>query len=416
MYSSIMAQERARLEGEDMDLFRSMFLPSIQTSFLALRRQVGQTLREISEVLGDGIAIAELTAYEDFREPQVAAEQEKLEGGSKLSRGRSKSVSDALDGSDLRRRLDKESGLAPTPSRGRSPAPSGESRTTTLAESTSTPAADVEQGRAFSPDDQIPQSTGSLLQKYHEFRDTQQAILADLLIHGKLKAVDDELRVDRPRVSMAGEFSTIGERRKRANIELKNRKNGRLSPIQPADKEKDAEKEKVSKQDMAEQLHQPDEDLRGHGKLLLFVTSFMFLSGQFARHLSSMHDHVITDIKPRKKKHLHVHIFEKEKREGKGQKGAAAMPMHEALAVLEGRTSVPVKRHRKTPVSRFLELESFVRSDISLGALKTTAAVSANQFTKVNSIDSALLSSARLSFSPPSCWRPLQELSFSSMV
>lgn len=56
------------------------------------------------------------------------------------------------------------------------------------------------------------------------------------------------------------------------------------------------------------------------------------------------------------------------------------IPMNEALAILEGRT--PVYPKKKTLFQRFIELESLIRSDASLIALKTAAAVSFNLMTR----------------------------------
>lgn len=64
-----------------------------------------------------------------------------------------------------------------------------------------------------------------------------------------------------------------------------------------------------------------------------------------------------------------------EKKGGKKQKQTkkSHIPMNEALAILEGRT--PVYPKKKTLFQRILGLESVLRSDASLIALKTAAAV-----------------------------------------
>lgn len=62
-----------------------------------------------------------------------------------------------------------------------------------------------------------------------------------------------------------------------------------------------------------------------------------------------------------------------EKKKKSSQKRHEHIPMNEALAILEGRT--PVYPKKKTFLQRFIELESLVRSDASLIALKTAAAV-----------------------------------------
>ena len=391
MYSSIMAQERSRLAGEDMNLFRSAFLPVIQSSHLLLRRQTTIVLREISQVLGGGISAAELPEYEDYRDPQHESEQTTLEGGSKISRRHTQSVSEHLERDGMRIKLDTETGLAPTSVRSRSPSPSGSrSATTTLADS-GQPAGDEGSGMHLDPEDNTQPSfyrprarcTKQLIQAHTEFRDSQLAVLADMLISGEMTATDDELRVEQPRSSMKDEFSALHERQGKAQAELKNRKKGRLAPPSLVEElhingKKTMENEK--KGDMDEGFQRKEENPNGHEKIVLFVASFMFLSGQFTRDLSSMHDHVVGEIKLRTKKRLHVHIFEQsdknEKKDGEGKNGLREIPMYEALAALEGRSAVLPKRPKQTLASRFLQLEAFVRSDLSLGALKTTAAVS----------------------------------------
>lgn len=81
-----------------------------------------------------------------------------------------------------------------------------------------------------------------------------------------------------------------------------------------------------------------------------------------------MHEHV-KEIAARPSKRWHIHIFEKEKR------GApiSAIPETELLARLEGRT--PVVPPKVTLGLRLAALEGLVRSDISISAMKTTAAV-----------------------------------------
>lgn len=97
------------------------------------------------------------------------------------------------------------------------------------------------------------------------------------------------------------------------------------------------------------------------------------------------------------RKKLHFHILEKEKKrrphpstvdsakggmpaEGSAERGPQYadededLPMHVALALLEGRT--PIKPKADTWATRLVALENMVRSDESLGALKTAAAVS----------------------------------------
>lgn len=61
-----------------------------------------------------------------------------------------------------------------------------------------------------------------------------------------------------------------------------------------------------------------------------------------------------------------------QKKSGKEGEGPLVMPMYEALARLEGRT--PVIPPAPTWGARILRLEQALRSDVSLGALKTAAA------------------------------------------
>lgn len=66
-----------------------------------------------------------------------------------------------------------------------------------------------------------------------------------------------------------------------------------------------------------------------------------------------------------------MHIAEKPK---KPTNDVKSMPMYRALAILEGRT--PVKPRTTTFAARLRQVEMLLRSDASLGALKTAAAVS----------------------------------------
>ena len=68
---------------------------------------------------------------------------------------------------------------------------------------------------------------------------------------------------------------------------------------------------------------------------------------------------------------------EKEKTKEKKKAGKHKkyyLPMNEALAILEGRT--PVYPKEKTLFQKFIGLESVIKSDASIIALKTAAAVS----------------------------------------
>jgi hypothetical protein len=148
---------------------------------------------------------------------------------------------------------------------------------------------------------------------------------------------------------------------------------------------------------------------------------------QFARDLDHLHQLVVGEIGQRKRKRLHIHIFENAKDtkstplagsrqttpsymsgatgkseangtspsestdEGKGEKQRKKhphlrrthIPMNEALAILEGRT--PVLPKKESLIQRIVKLEQIVRSDASLIALKTAAAVSATHRQLINS-------------------------------
>lgn len=160
----------------------------------------------------------------------------------------------------------------------------------------------------------------------------------------------------------------------------------------------------------------------------MYPFSFDFRS-QFTRDLDNLHAFVVGEIGVRKKKRLHIHVFEspgrsatasealsdsptpvsgsngstmtgddhddngdsegrpsratdrlkQKKKGGKSKdKKKTRLPMNEALAILEGRT--PVYPKEKTLLQKFIGLESLIKADASLIALKTAAAVSFSYF------------------------------------
>lgn len=364
-YSTIVAQERGRKEGHyDHQLFCSVFLPSAAESFLDLRREAAQTIREICAVLGDGITVQELPESEDYRfgdgddgssdsgdgsTTMYGSENGKrdLEGGKvgsenaqeglnqpptdspgiaprgrsnttrsnfpKMHRKHSDQVSKPLN-SGLKRQLDQEAGMAPTPIRGRSRSPTGMRQGTTVQEEfvvgaeeappeEVTASARLPRTAAFSavdggqtPSRQIvssgtrwtePSPNHPVLRAYLHFRDQQQRLIGNMLISGEIKPSDDVLRVSLPQRSLAEIHSVKQLRRQRLDVELSNRKRGRVvGAEQPGKHSKVPEYAAASSAlneaqlgELKEELREDEEDLRGAEGVLLAVTSFMFQMG-----------------------------------------------------------------------------------------------------------------------------------------
>lgn len=315
-----MASETA-WRDPDQQLFRKEFLPSTQASFLVLRKEISQTIREICRVLGDGISVEELLEYEEYRGSDTPPERkaEDGHGGSAIDGMNEKQntsqrhedlVKRLMDGG-MRRRLDAEIGVAPTPINGRSPAvsrrqsmhdferpkQSGASLQPTAAGSAknasgqATPQAvgsNELDGATNVPTSSGPPSTAfpsmsatatrvtsrsvsPLVMGHYRFRDSQQEVLAHLLCSGAMHAADASLRLDAKQPAMTERFTAQAEREAKQEVELKNRKKGRIPP-NPKDDALMKEREKKKELDACD----PE---TSQGRLLLAVTSFMFLMG-----------------------------------------------------------------------------------------------------------------------------------------
>lgn len=312
-----MASETA-WRNPDQTLFRKEFVPSTQASFLVLRKEMSYAIREICRVLGDGISVEELLEYEEYRgsdTPEKRAESGNGDGssmeGSTVSAQKTNKHEDLvkrlMDGG-MKRRLDSEIGVAPTPAHGRSPAVSrrqsmndlerakrsqqqsqdvrtsdnvatqagngtgvenvdleGRTNVNSGPPSTTFPAVSATATRVSSKD------VSPLVMGHYRFRDSQQEVLAHLLCSGEMHAADEKLRLDAKQPAMTERFTAKGEREAKREVELKNRKKGRIPYNERDDKLlKEREKEK--------ELDETDPE-SSQGRLLLAVTSFMFLMG-----------------------------------------------------------------------------------------------------------------------------------------
>lgn len=311
-YSTVLASEKA-WRDPDQTLFRREFLPSTQASFLVLRKEISHTIREICRVLGDGISVEELLDYEEYRgsdTPEKQAENGRgsmdANGADNQARARKHEdlVKRLMDGG-MRRRLDTEIGLAPTPANGRSPAVSRRQSMHELqrpkegrpAEPENTPSGNGSQETRTQREEELdgntnvgsgPPSTtfpgmsatatrvtsrsvSPLVMGHYKFRDSQQEVLAHLLCSGEMQAADASLRLDAKQPAMTERFTAKAEREAKRDVELKNRKKGRIPP-NPKDDELFKEREKEKEIDSCD----PESS---QGRLLLAVTSFMFLMG-----------------------------------------------------------------------------------------------------------------------------------------
>lgn len=263
-------------------------------------------------MLGEGISVEELLEYEEYRgsdTPQQEAEQGRngsVDGQEDERYSKSHRHEDLvkrLMEGGMKRRLDTEIGVTPTPARGRSPAvsrrqsmhesqrpkdvrpaqptstPSGhssdETRNNELEGSTnvasSGPPSTAFPGMSVTPTRVTSRTVSPLVMGHYRFRDSQQEVLAHLLCSGEMHAADETLRLDSKQPSMTERFTAKAEREAKKDVELKNRKKGRIPPTPISDeilKEREKEKELSSCDPETSQ-----------GRLLLAVTSYMFLMG-----------------------------------------------------------------------------------------------------------------------------------------
>lgn len=444
MHSTIIAAEASKKAGGDTTLFRTAFLPSTKASFLVLRRELSVTIREICAVLGEGMRVDELPEYEDFRgsgEEEDAETGVDKNGAVRTRPGRSDSymgygqarrpgheemVRNPLE-RGLRRQLDKEIGVAPTPVRGRSPAVTRRTSMTTLNEVPSggkgepdtAAAADAAPASPLSPSTTVgptrstaPSSHGEaqmqelsrrltispLLAAHLKFRESQQDVLAELLVSGQMGASNDELFLDSPQPAWSHAFSAEKERKRKQQVEDYNQKSGRLGAEAPEPSEKvglggaeDAAatlSRRKGKEGALPDVDDKSTSEAGEARLLLTMTSIMWLNGEFVKDLHALHQLVVRDIGKRTRSRLHFHVAEKPPKPVTStgleaplvagssaptkKSPAAPMPMYKALALLEGRT--PVQPKGENFATRLLKVETLLRSDISLTALKTAAA------------------------------------------
>lgn len=272
-------------------------------------------VREICRVLGEGISVEELLEYEEYRgsdTPQRQAE----DGRSSIAVNNENNnnfgkphkhedlVKRLMDGG-MRRRLDTEIGVTPTPAHGRSPAvsrrqsmselqkpkdvrpaPTAAANGHSSQDSTSTRVEDDLEGAtnvaSGPPSTAFPgmsatatritsRSASPLVMGHYKFRDSQQEVLAHLLCSGEMHAADETLRLDAKQPAMTERFTAKAEREAKKDIELTNRRKGRIPSTDQDDlimKEREKEKELTSCDPETSQ-----------GRLLLAVTSFMFLMG-----------------------------------------------------------------------------------------------------------------------------------------
>lgn len=313
-YSTVVASETA-WKDPDQTLFRREFLPSTQASFLVLRKEISYAIREICRVLGEGISVEELLEYEEYRgsdTPQQQAENGRrgsMDGQQDEKHPKSHKHEDLvrrLMEGGMKRRLDTEIGVAPTPAYGLSPAVSRRQSMHDLqrpkdlrpAQATNTPSGhSSEETRAGRGNNELegsaniassPPSTAfpgmsatatrvtsrtvsPLVMGHYKFRDSQQEVLAHLLCSGEMHAADESLRLDAKQPAMTERFTAKAEREAKKEVELKNRKKGRIPPGEKSEeimKEREKQKEVNSSDPETSQ-----------GRLLLAVTSYMFLMG-----------------------------------------------------------------------------------------------------------------------------------------
>ena len=297
LYSTVVASEAARKAGEDTTLFRSAFLPGTKVAFTAMRKEISQSIRDISKVLGEGINVDELPEYEDYRENLDA------EAGGPPHRRHQEDVLSTLD-NGLRRQLDREIGMSATPINGRSPAPTRRQSMTTLHESgamlgdglnqkpaaVASPSAPASTHTSSTGEDTLAElgrrlSMSTLVASHIKFRNVHQDILSDLLTSGRMAASDSVLRVDEPQPSWAETFSAIRERQKKSKIEDFNRRTGRLDAnvgsTEQEQKEKDLFAKRAGEEGIPSDLKSGDGKLapENESRLLLTMTSVLWLTG-----------------------------------------------------------------------------------------------------------------------------------------
>lgn len=301
LYSTVVAAEAARKAGDATTLFRSAFLPNTKVAFTAMRKEISVAIREICKVLGEGINVDELPEYEDFRE------NFDTEAGTAPQRRHTENVRSPLD-KGLRRQLDREIGMAPTPVHGRSPAPTRRQSMTTLHEnamlSTGDPtkplaspsvagSGDGNGSASKDPNSDALADLGrrlsmsTLVASHIRFRNSQADILSDLLVSGRMAASDSTLRVEQHQPSWAETFSAERERQKKSRIEDFNRRTGRLEDDVGSSEQEKKEKDHFARppgaiiDPLPSDLRSGDANLapEDESRLLLTMTSVLWLTG-----------------------------------------------------------------------------------------------------------------------------------------
>ncbi|GAA5865438.1 hypothetical protein JCM8547_001244 [Rhodosporidiobolus lusitaniae] len=365
-YSSLVAMERFEPKALEV-MKRQAKETSVGRSFEKLRRSLDLMLADIVAEFAVGGAryhspAPGTSSWEDFLED---VEEVDPESGLPKQRARGNTLvrqqSDALQArlAALRDKLSAEVQTAgSTPVVSRRPSVSGGGGQEPLAPSVAEEAAKaaaLADGLRGRLKDKISDPAGVFRKQWDKFRATQLQAAQKMLETGM--PPDEDLFLHQPGLSVHDQFTTAT-----------------APPLAGPVKRTSSDPSSVASQDEKAVPVMVNGDMRSTeicGTTILRTMAFSAGLGRVSSELSALYEHVVKPPQPRKKK-IRFHLFERSKGYAPPTK-KTTMSIRAAIAKLSGHDFTP-----KTPNlgQRIAAFERLLRSDQSIYALKTAAAVS----------------------------------------
>ncbi|GAA6004360.1 hypothetical protein JCM10207_000685 [Rhodosporidiobolus poonsookiae] len=386
-YSSLIAMERYDPKALDV-IKQELQDTNAKTSFQRLRKAADLAFSDLVQELGVGGLEYHSPApgersWDDFVDDRPDADLEAAGEKSPLTRVTSRQQRQQAKETHgrfalLRDRLRKEVATAgPTPTVSRRPSFSAPETVYNPPKDAATPPAELHEALATTAAGKSKSGVIFLRRTWKQFKDGQLAAVRQLLTTSPAEDTDRELRLHTRGLTLAEQYlqSTDRFRFQPSSAGTQAAKTTATETSHSTASKRVSEKdsqEDVSSVPPSESSSDRADAQTGTAVMRIFA----FISGmdKVADELAKLHEHIVPNPdQPLRKKRLRFHAFERKGLQPPKKEADEAMSVRQAIAKLSGRDFVPKPRNFWRTIA---ELERLVRTDTSIYALKTAAAVS----------------------------------------